>query len=93
MKMEKNNLKTIQQHTILAAFTTALGFADGETIATLQGDLIALNQMAETPATITARNLVSSAIMFHVTGDAEHLRVAADARDEVADLLIAGGTN
>lgn len=91
--MEKNNLKTIQQHTILAAFTTALGFADGETIAALQEDLMALNQMVETPEATTARNLVSSAIMFHVTGDAAHLRVAADARDEVADLLIAGGTN
>lgn len=91
--MEKNNLKTIQQHTILAAFTTALGFVDGETIAALQEDLMALNQMAETPETTTARNLVSSAIMFHVTGDGEHLHVAADARDEVADLLIAGGTN
>ncbi|MFG3434138.1 hypothetical protein [Lysinibacillus fusiformis] len=91
--MTRDNLKAIQTRTILAAFTTALGFADGETITALQEDLMALNQMVETPETTTARNLVSSAIMFHVTGDAEHLRVAADARDEVADLLIAGGTN
>lgn len=91
--MTRDNLKAIQKHTILAAFTTALGFADGETIAALQEDLMALNQMVETPETNTARNLVSSAIMFHVTGDAEHLRVAAEARDKIGDLLIAGGAN
>lgn len=91
--MTRDNLKAIQTHTILAAFTTALGFAVGETIAALQEDLMALNQMVETPETTTARNLVSSAIMFHATGDAEHLRVAAEARVKIGDLLIAGGAN
>lgn len=90
--MTGDNFKEIQTHTILAAFSTALGFADRETIAALQEDLTALNQMKETPATITARKLVSSAIMFNVTDDAEHLRDAADARDEIGDILIAGGT-
>lgn len=91
--MTRDDLKTIQKHTILAAFTTTLGFADGETIAALQEDLTALNQMVETSETVTARNLVSSAIMFHVTGDAEHLRNAADYRCKVADFLLVGGTN
>lgn len=91
--MTRDNLKAISTHTILAAFTTALGSADGETIPALQEDLRALNQMKETPETITARSLVTSAIMFHVTGDAEHLRAAADARDKIGDLLIAGGAN
>ncbi|MGE7692475.1 hypothetical protein ACQKMI_25305 [Lysinibacillus sp. NPDC097214] len=91
--MTRDNLKAISTHTILAAFTTALGSADGETIAALQEDLTALNQMKETPATTTARKLVSSAIMYQITGDAEHQRVAAEAREEIADLLIAGGAN
>ncbi|WP_409369886.1 hypothetical protein [Lysinibacillus sp. 38-6] len=91
--MTRDDLKMIQKHTITAAFSTALGFADGETIAALQEDLTALNQMVETSETVTARNLVSSAIMFHVTGDAVHLRNAADYRDKVADFLLVGGTN
>ncbi|MBG9456731.1 hypothetical protein ABE61_22640 [Lysinibacillus sphaericus] len=89
--MTKDNLKAIQTHTILAAFTTALSSTDGETLSALQEDLRALNQMKETPETITARNLVTSAIMFHVTGDAEHLQAAAETRDKIGDLLIAGG--
>lgn len=91
--MTRDNLKAIQTHTILAAFTTALGPADVATITALQEDLSALNQMKETPATTTARKLVTSAIMYHVTGDAEHLRAAAEARDKIGDLLIAGGAN
>lgn len=90
-----DTIKTIQNHTILSAFTS-VGTpgqvkGDYELLTALQGDLQALNTLPQTPVTAVARKLVSATIMYVATGDDLHKQAASGARDALADCFLAGG--
>lgn len=90
-----NTIKTVQNHTILSAFTSVSmpGEVKGdyELLTALQGDLQALNTLPPTPVTAIARKLVSATIMYVATGDNLHKQAASVARETLADCFLAGG--